>query len=392
MPIHLTGTLRVLSTLLLFSLLFLLSGCKKGSEKEIGVFPMPVADSVSISADTLPRTSITFILGDDHLGHNPYYALASHYYRLHPDDRTEIVIDTIRTMLEVRDYLAGHPPANGRPYGLINLVSHGNEFIDLSTPLFPKGPRTSAESLSDALEDSLFIPLDPAVVDRNSLFYLHGCAIGNNRELLANLAKAFGSTRNGVRVKAAKYFEYYAYLSRNKNPGSIRHYFARTWYAFYHPDSIPDDKGFAQRFAERYPDEAVAWEEGVKRRFQSHPGELFHYSFVVPALWEEYYEEASQVPRVNTRNRRKAWLMNNGEFLGLIGRTGVPVDYFRFNYFKPKYSLRGDTIYALKVQGKAGVLCLIQPIADGTDSLQEGILPFRPAENDTLYFAFTPEI
>ena len=376
----------------LFIITTLLSSCKKESK----VVPIIIPEKVDIpevveiiEEDTVPRTSITFVMGKDNSEFNQYYALANNYYRLSPEDKTEIVIDSINSILGVCNYLKNNPPKNERPYGLINMVSHGNEFLDLSALVYPKGPRASVTALQKAISDSVFTPLDTFIIDHKSLIYLHGCGVGNNQELLNNLAVAFGSEQNKVKIKSSKLFEYYAYLTKNKNPKSIRRYFAKTWYAFYHPDSIPASQEFAKRYSMLYPDEQIHWEEGVKKRFQSNPSDLYHFSFVVPVRWEEFYDEESDVPMVNTRKRRNEWLMKNEEFLDLIGKTGVPLEYFQFKYYKPKYTRHEKTFYSLQVRAKSGVLCLIQPLLSENDSLKALFMPFQPGEEDVAFFGFS---
>ncbi|MDR1459797.1 MAG: hypothetical protein LBI60_06255, partial [Bacteroidales bacterium] len=321
-----------------------------------------VETEIVVMEDTLPRTSITFILGHDRSIYNQYYSLANYYYRLHEEDKTEIVIDTIRALSEVCRYIGEHPPENNRPYGLINLVCHGNEFIDLSALVTPHGVRTSAESLQQAILDSVFIPIDTNCIDSNTLIYLHGCAVGNNQALLSALSVAFGSRQNGVKVMASKLFEYYAYLSKNKNPQSIRHYFAKVWYAFYHPDSLVDQQHFVRQLKKRYPDEQIQWKEGLNRRFQSNPGEIYHFSFFVPFLWEDLYEDESLMPALNTKARKKEWLTNNKPLLSLIRQTNIPLDCFQYKYYKQKYLRESQEVYVLRVKAKAGVICLIQPL------------------------------
>ena len=212
--------------------------------------PLPVADTLAQPCDTIPRISVTFIMGRDNSAYNPYYSLANQYYRLNPDERTEVVVDSLTALSQVLDWLRLHPADNGLPYGLVNLVTHGNEFIDLQMTVTPGGSRTSVESLCQAMADSLLLPPDSTVIDRHTLIYLHGCAVGQNQSLLDGLAQAFGSS---TAVKASKHFEYYAYLSANRNPQSIRHYFARTWYAFYHPDSDYNEAALVQQLRRRYP-------------------------------------------------------------------------------------------------------------------------------------------
>lgn len=367
-----------------------LQACHKQRKAALPVVQAEIlAEIQMLASDTIPRTSITFILGEDHSPYNQYYTLANHYYRLNPDDKTEIVIDSLVSIKEVCEYLKTHPGKNDRPYGLINLVSHGNEFLDLRALVYPRGPRASVSALLKAVQDSVILPLDTLVLDEKSLIYLHGCAVGNNQELLNSLALAFGSKHNGVRVKASKLFEYYSYLSKNKNPQSIRHYFARTWYAFYHPDSIPTSQGFVDRLTKRYPNDSVNWMEGVQRRFQSNPSEIYHFSFIVPAVWEDLYEDESLVPSVNSRGKRKEWMDSRPDFVEMLNQTNIPLNYFHLMYYRPVYKRKSETFYGLRVRARAGVLCLIQPVLAEEDSLRAQLIAYRPAEDDPEYFQFS---
>jgi hypothetical protein len=357
-------------------------------KKKTSQQPVIVEEEMVIE-DTVPRTSITFILGRDKSEYNQYYTLAGYYYRLNENDKTEIIVDTITALSEVCRYIREHPPTNNRPYGLINLVCHGNEFVDLSALVTPHGVRASTESLEEAIRDSVFVPIDANCIDSNTLIYLHGCAVGNNRSLLTALSVAFGSRQNRVTVKASKLFEYYGYLSKNKNPQSVQHYFAKVWYAFYHPDSVVREEQFVRQLKKRYPDEQIQWKEGLNRRFQSNPGEIYHYSFFVPVLWEEVYDDETLIPTLNTKERKKVWLRSNKSLTNLIQQTHIPLNYFQFKYYKQKYRQESEDIYVLRVKAKAGVVCLIQPLLSENDSLKAIFAPFSPDENDSLYFGFS---
>ena len=339
--------------------------------------------------DTVQRTSITFILGKDNYQYNQYYTLAGHYYRLHPEDKTDIIIDNFTSIKEVWKYLKTHPSKNNRPYGLINLVSHGNEFLDLSTLVYPYGPRASVKTLQDAISDSILTPLDTTVLDDKSLIFLHGCAVGNNLDLLNELAKAFGAEQNGVRVKASKLFEYYSYLSKNKNPQYIRHYYAKTWYAFYRPDSVPSNLMLASQFEERYPNDSINWHEGIMRRFQSNPGELYHFAFTVPAVWEDIYEDEALIPSVNTRQKRQNWIDNNQPFLDMLNKSGIPYENFQIMFYKHVYKRQSETLHGLRIKARASIMCLVQPVLAESDSLRTLLVPYLPDDNDTDYFQFS---
>ena len=360
-----------------------LSACKGRGDTAVVV---PPADTLPEAVvDTVPRTSITFILGEDNSAYNQYYTLANHYYRLNPDDRTEVVVDDLTSLSQVLKYLQKHPAGNDRPYGLINLVSHGNEFIDLQATVTPKGARISPQSIAEAMEAGKLAVPDSTVVDSLTVVYLHGCAVGQNQPLLDGLAEAFGGR---AKVKASKLFEYYAYLSRNQNPSSVRHYFARTWYAFYHPDSAFDEKALVKQLRRRYPHDTTHWREGLRRRFQDNPSQLYHYSFIVPCSYSEIYGEKSDLPNVNSRSRREEWIAAHPDFRELLAITNIPQKYFQTKFYRQTFADGDSLLYGLRVKARAGVVCLIQPLV-APDTTGFPYAPYRPAEDDSVIFAFS---
>ena len=340
--------------------------------------------------DTVPRRSITFVLGSDHSLYNQYYTMASHYYRLDRTDRTEAVVDGLTSLSQVIDYLNRHPDTlRVRPYGLVNLVSHGNEFIDLSATVVPRGARVSAASIRAALADSLLPALDSGIVDERTVVFLHGCAVGQNQPLLDAVALAFGGR---AVVKASKLFEYYAYLSPNHNPQSIRHYYARTWYAFYHPDSVAGEESLVAQLRGRYPGEEVDWSAGLRCRFQNNPSELYHYDFIVPCRYTEYYASPDEKPAVNTRARRQQWVDNHADFQGLLDSTRIPRRFFQTKFYRVSATgVDGQRYTGLEVRARAGVICLIQPLV-ATDTTGVEYMPFRPAADDTAIFAWSKRV
>ena len=352
------------------------------------IVPVQVAEvGDKVPCDTVRRSSITFIMGKDNSSYNPYYTLAGYYYRPSREDRTEVVVDSLTALSQVLDYLRSHPAENGLPYGLINLVSHGNEFVDLQMKVTPKGRRTSAEALFDAMLDGTLVPPDNGIVDSQTVVWLHGCAVGNNQLLLNVLARAFGD-ENGVKVKASKLFEYYAYLSQNRNPQSVRHYFARTWYAYYHPDSVMDEKAMVRQLRQRYSDDTTHWLEGLRRRFQTNPSELYHYSFEVPCTYEEVFGVGEPPVSVYGERQRRQWLEEHPEFVGLMEKTHIPQQYFQMKFYRCTYFHGDDLVYGLKVKARAGVICLIQPLTE-TDTAGNPYMPYRPDESDSAIFAYS---
>jgi hypothetical protein len=336
--------------------------------------------------DTLPRSAITFILGTDENPRNPYYSLADAYYRLSDSEKTEIVIDTIYSLSGVLDYLAANRPRNGRPWGLINLVSHGNEFIDLSVTVTRYGPRVSEASIDQAIRDTLLRPLDSSIVDSRTLISLHGCAVGKNTGLLRQLGVAFGGS-HPVRVHASKLFEYYGNISNSDNPKFIRHYYARAWYAYYHPDSTVTDEQFATVLRSRYPRESVRWEEAVSRYHPSNPSEEYNMRFIIPVVWQDFFEKREDLPDLRTKLRQDEWLRGKPEFQALMDKTGIPREYFQLKYYNASFTSDSGKVYAIRAKARAGVVCVVKPVlsADTTSRYPAYI----PAANDTAFFGFS---
>lgn len=365
---------------------FVTSCFENKSEKELNQSLLKPADSLVL--DTFPRTSITFILGKDEGGGNPYYSLANHYYRLNDSEKTEIVIDTIFSLLQVRNYLENNPPTNGHSWGLVNLVSHGNEFIDLSVKVVTDGPRTSEESLLKAIQDSVFKPLDSNLVDTKTLIHLHGCAVGQNISLLKALGIAFGGYKKPIKVKASKLFEYYANLSQNHNPQMIRHYYAKVWYGFYKVDIIPDENILVKQLESKYPKDTVNWLEAIQRQYPSNPSEIYHISLKIPVVWEDFYESKDQLPNLNTKAKQAKWLTSKSEYIALINKTQIPLEYFQVKYYNAVYNGDSGLLYSNKVRAKAGVICIIKPLLSKSDSLIMKYAPYLPSADDTSFFSF----
>ncbi len=395
---------RWVSALMVATLLLMLCHGCRGGEEPVAPAVDSVTDTMAPLAASQPRASITFILGEDHSQYNQYYTLANHYYRLNPTERTDMVVTGLTSLQQVLLYLRRHSPADGRPFGIINLVSHGNQFVDLAMTISPGGDRTSAETLREAMRRKQIVPLDSTVVDSLTVVFLHGCAVGHNQSLLNQLAEAFGGNRR-VTVKASKLFEYYAYPTASKNPQSIRHYYARVWYAFYRPDSAMSENDFVRQLNHRYPQDRVRWRSGLRRRFQEQPSDLYHYSFEVQCTWDDVYSTPNEIPAVNSRARRRQWVKDHPDFQGLMAKSQVPEEYFKLKFFRRTYQLADDSVaFGLHVRATAGVICLIQPLTlpnvtsstylpcpsgapAPTYSSARSNLPFLPVSSDTTFFA-----
>ncbi|MBQ9474286.1 MAG: hypothetical protein IJU81_07755 [Bacteroidales bacterium] len=358
----------------------LLLGCGgKGSQQQ--------ADTAMVEepvpTDTVQRCSITFIMGEDRSAANPYYSLAGFYYRLSAKDRTDRVVDNLASLSEVIKYLNANPAPDSCPYGVVNLVCHGNGFVDLEPTVTRNGKRISVASLQEAMKRHRLPMPDSAVVDSLTIIHLHGCGIGNNRPLLKAMRQAFGDR---PRVVASKLFECYIHGSANHNPQNIIHYYAYAWYAFQNPDSTPSTAQLAKQFKKRYPHEHVDWQSALSRSTPSSLNEPYHFSYIVPCRYEEIYGTPQELPPLNSRKQRLQWEADNADFQQLLASTGIERQYYRVRFYRQTYASGDSLLWGIKVKAHAGVVCVLKPLVT-TDSTTNAPLPLHPPLGDTAVFS-----
>ena len=94
----------------------------------------------------IERENITFILGTDIEQDNPFYQKAEVYFRYNEEDKTETVITHCHTLADVQKYLMDYSKYQKQAWGLINLVSHGNQYTGLSIKISEGGERATAKN------------------------------------------------------------------------------------------------------------------------------------------------------------------------------------------------------------------------------------------------------
>ena len=204
---------KVLYKIIIIRLVFLvliIASCN--TDKQLAEIEKSVG-LAEISEDSLPqpevREAITFILGRDKNENNKYYEEATNYYAFNPEGKTEHLITNLRSLKEVIDFLKKYRPANGMPWGLVNLVSHGNQWMGLSAKVTPESKRSTSDRILEFIERKELTPVPKEILDEKSVIFIHGCGIGHNSHLLKTIATAFSGKENKVTVRASKLYEYY---------------------------------------------------------------------------------------------------------------------------------------------------------------------------------------
>jgi hypothetical protein len=334
-----------------------------------------------MSSSVSERQNITFILGEDEVGAAPYYSLAYDYYTTNKEARTEFMNTSCRSLAEVRDYLKNNPPANGKPWGIVNLISHGNEWYGMSVPVEPGSKRSSTERLKEYVNDGKFEPVSDAVLDDSSEIYLHGCGLGNDEGLLRIIAKAFGGRGDRPIVLASKMKEYYFSVPGTDHNLHTQLYFAKTWSVYYKFKKRPDQEKLIKEFRKTYQNENINWEEALTYTNPGVPGDVFHYTINIPVHYTAFYDDKKGHPDISNQDRVVEFVSKQKELVKIVGKSGIPLNKFTWNsqriYVEDG---KGNKNPAIKLTGWTTVLCAVKPLVENDET------PFFPGKTDEEYF------
>ncbi|MDP4274064.1 MAG: hypothetical protein Q8907_07285 [Bacteroidota bacterium] len=307
------------------------------------------------------RESITFILGEDKDTAYSYYSEAGKYYKYNRQAHTEYLVTSCRSLLEVQSYLAIHHPANHQPWGLINLVVHGNPWLGLSVPVAPGLKRASPGNILEYISRNLTAGLEDSLVDCKTIIYICGCGLGNDKVLLDAVASFFKGKTAKPKVLASKLFEYY--ISENKEDGMIEthKYQAQSWYAYYRKGMEPDKSELIRKLRQHYPKASLKWKKALAHKSAEKPGDIFHYSFDVPLSWIVTYPDEKSKPKIPTITGKMKWLIQQKELIERVRQAHIPIDDFAWVFNDITYTDgKGIQKPAIWVKGYCSVICVLK--------------------------------
>lgn len=350
--------------------------------------PAPLSQDTTVLSDsTVPdkiasRLSIAFILGEDKEADNPYYDEAMRYYTTNPKGKTNFIVTTCRSLTEVKAYLKKNLPDNASPWGTIHLISHGNQWTGLSIKVTPDSKRATTERIVAHTQSSSFELLDQTVVDAKTRIFLHGCGVGNNRDLVDAVRVFFGSQYEQPMIFAPKLFEYYASIGSEKNLQCER-YLAQSWFVNYPMDTKPSVSSLTNELREKYADAHVDWQSALSREQPRWIGDAYHYTFEVPAKW---IIPVDTVPHL-TEETQNVWLHNQKQIMDDLRALQIPVERFKWSFSSGYTETKsGNKSRAVFVKGYCTMLCVLQAVTDGQNEHLMLQKPFVPALTDTHFY------
>lgn len=343
-----------------------------------------------IHIDSLPqqevRNAITFILGKDKSDNNRYYEEATNYYAFNENGKTEHLVTNIRSLKGVLDFLQEYKPANGKPWGLINLVSHGNQWMGLSVKVTDNSKRATPERIRKHIKNKTLMPLSEAILDEYSVIFVHGCGLGNNRQLLKAIADAFGGQDSQVTVRASRLFEYYTSEKDRYRVVSSEKYLAQSYALSYKMGYQPEENVLIKKLQQAYADARIDWQDALKRTEPRFPGDTYHFTFEVPVKWVIPFDNIDSIPDLSTKEKQLAWIKTQPDIMVKLEAIDLPIE--KFNWWFRQVYVKGENSEkkpAVWLKGYATILSVLKAlVVEDADTGKTS--PFRPSFNDNLYY------
>ena len=317
-----------------------------------------------------PRArQITFILGSDE-GTNAYYARAAEYFRQHPDEGGERVIQGMTSLQEVRDMLARTPVQGG--WETVNLVVHGNQWTGLACK--PRnGDQQSRVTANLLAEWEPRTDLEASTITESTEIIVHGCSVGKDQALLAQLSRVFGEAGGPYpTVSASEDFT----LFREGIYGMERYYADYVFRA--RPlGKYPLPEVMANRLRRQHPEKKVDWDAALANSRFSEELAPHLYQFNVPVTWTRVYPKAESVAQPDGANPERKWLENEDRLVATLREMGLAPKDFSWEFSAGVYDLPdGERIPAVTAQGVSRLFCVLLPRPEGEStfvSLRYGV-------------------
>jgi len=326
------------------------------------------------------RQNITFILGEDHDVTNPYFEHATLYYCQESRKNLDTVIVDLRTLLEVRNYLAEIPTKNGLPWGEIRLIVHSNKWTGLSAPIMKGHKRTTVANVKKVMEEGYFKPLPVSLADSSTQLQLWGCGLGHNETLIKMIGQAFGEAT----VYSPKHFVQY----RKDEWRQMKRYLNRCYYTTFPTGYRPSNTTLVAQLSKAYPKANLDWKSALNTAAGSQENEAYHYDFKIPLVWLVSYEDKASRPSVKTKQQKDLWISQQPELQMAFQRYHLNKNAFTWTIY-PKMQTFDDGITepSIKAIGLCTILCVLEPIGDPESGKGAAFLGLPVDLTDRTYFA-----
>lgn len=155
---------------------------------------------LALSGTVCARADIVFLLQQPGRGEPAFFELAAEHYRAQAS--VVLVVNSARSLLQVRELLQRSPLRGPEPWGNIVLVAHGSRWTGLSLPIFDDEGIPEPGVWRRVRERGEFVPLSDEVADAETRLRVDSCGLGARPDLLRELAALLGGEPR-LKVEAA---------------------------------------------------------------------------------------------------------------------------------------------------------------------------------------------
>ncbi|NND05051.1 MAG: hypothetical protein HKN87_01615 [Saprospiraceae bacterium] len=248
------------------------------------------------------RPSVTFIMGVDKPGQQ-YFGLAEHHFLWHPDESTMTIVKSCRDLSSVLSYLNTHA-SDTEPWGIINIVLHGNVWSGLSLAMWPEGPRAYPKELFRAARENRFPRLDNQSVDEETRVSFWACGIGKNP--LINLAlREICTTGEVVRPNVFASPHFVLFKAKDEY---VERYAASYWPYFFKRGYRPSISEIDYDHSLRFPEANVDWSAILMEDQQTSTENICKEEFHIPVSCTVLYEDNHDRPSVGSIEEQMTWI------------------------------------------------------------------------------------
>ena len=306
------------------------------------------------------RPSITFILGQDRPDQK-YFDLAERHFLSDAKEKTDMIVKSCKSLSEMLNYLDQYKKKES-PWGVVQVVVHGNVWSGLSVPMWPEGPRAYPKDLLKAVKQKKFPSFKEGVLDEQTKINIWACGIGKNPYLNRALKRIF-ETESGVgaRVHASPHFV----IFREDGSGIPKRLKASYWPYFFKRGYRPSVSEITHEYISNYPIVNINWEEALTNEEVDGHGATFNHSFHVPIVWKVLYDKKEDRPNVGTQDEKMAWLASQEGLQKKIRELGIPRERYHWSVNKILITANdGSVLPAIKAIGMTTVICVMQVEGD----------------------------
>lgn len=308
--------------------------------------------------DPSGRTSITFLMGEDKTD-IPFFEKAELHFSLHPEERTDIIVKSLRSFEAVINYLNdyGRP---GVPWGTINIVLHGNPNTGLRTLITEGGHVATPKRLIQAVLLESTPRFKKGTIDSMTQLNVWGCGIGKNPVVKIALQQLL-QTENGNKPKV--YCSPHFVIFKEKGNHRIPERLNLSYYPYYFKRGYqPSDSEIRHAMMNQFPDAEMDWDIALEATSDNE--DYFHHSYHIPVSYLKIFKEKSDRPALTSQKQKIEWVKSQKALMDQISDSGIPFEKFQWTVHKViQTNEEGEQVPAVKAIGMSTVMCFLTDVS-----------------------------